>query len=249
MSVDIKFGSYDLGVNIDTYEVEEAIRINQQAIVRRHGLVSDDAYRGGMAITIGGLILELTDTLSRAVLNALKNALSQGKQPFTLYSDKKIDCKCNYFSYSYEEGDLRRIRWEARLVSDDYGFVDVDQTVTEKTITSSPQTEAFVQNGNIETPPVIRITAGSSDIETGLRIDNLTTGKYFTIGMAISAGDYLEIDVDALTVVDQDGVNQLAKMNGDFFTLAAGSNSIKWTGTATGSPTLTMTFRGKYDGA
>jgi phage-related protein len=105
-----------------------------------------------------------------------------------------------------------------------------------------------VQNVNLETCPVIRISAVGGDITRGLRIENITTGKYFIIGAQIDSGKYIEIDTDLLTVVDQDGTNQIANFNGDFLKLAAGTNSIKWTG-STGAHTLAMTFRGKYDGA
>lgn len=249
MAVDIKIGSFDFGNDIDTFGVEESSRVEQVPIPRRHGLLSDVGYRSGLIIKIGGLVAEDLGDDARAKINLIKNAISNGRQILTLYSDRQIEVQKSYFSYEYEEGDLRRIRWSAELLSDDFGFSSVNQTESEKTISASPQTDTFDNNGNVETPIVIRITAGSNDISSGLRIDNLTTGHYFTINTVIAAGTYIEINTDTLSVVDGSGNNKVSFFGQDFFKLDPGTNSIKWTGTATGSPKLKLTYRDKYDGA
>jgi phage-related protein len=96
----------------------------------------------------------------------------------------------------------------------------------------------------------MRIMATTDNIATALRIDNLTNGKYFIYNAVITAGKWIEIDTDLLTVVDDTGANKLSSFSGDFFKLEAGDNSIKWTGTASGAvkPSYSMTYRGKYDG-
>lgn len=248
MSLDIKIGSYSLGDYIDTFEITQDSRVEQVAIPRRHGLLSDEGYKTGMTLKIGGLIYNSDYTVTRTILTSIKGALSLGKIVFTVFSDRQVTVQKSYFSSSYEDQDLRRIRWEAELLADDFGFVAVDPTISEKTISASPQTDTFTNDGNLDADSIIRITAGASDIASGLRIDNLTNAKFFTYNAVISAGNWIEIDTDLLTVVDQLGVNQLANFQGDFFKLAGGSNSVKWTGTATGSPKLKMTYRSKYDG-
>ncbi|OQA56547.1 MAG: Phage tail protein [Candidatus Omnitrophica bacterium ADurb.Bin277] len=271
MSFEIKLGSYSFGNYVDTFEIQQDSRVEQVAIPRRHGYMSDVAYRGGMSIRIGGLIYcdDYNDT--RTAFNLLKNAFNIGKANLTVFSDRQIEVQKASFTSSYEDQDLRRIRWDAELVSDAYGFEDVDQTEDENIILASPQTDVVVNPGNLETRPVIRITAGADEIASGLRVDNLTSGKYFIFNQAIPAGTYIEIDTENLTVVNNTGTNKINYFSGDFFELEAGNNSIQFTGTLAqgtlgleagdtillengdnlaleGTTKMKFTFRGKYDG-
>lgn len=247
-TLDATFGTYSFGDELETLEIENSARINPIPVPRREGFLADRAYNEGMRIRIGGLLIYDTADNTRSALNNLKNALNGGKQLFRLYNDREVLCQKSFFTYRYQEGNLKAIEWEAELISEESGFKDVSETQTTKTITASPQTDTFDNGGNVDTPVVIRITAGSNDIASGLRIDNLTTGEYFTINEAITAGDYIDIDTDLLTVVNNSGTNKIGVFAQDFFKLAAGTNSIKWTGTATGSPTIRLTYKPRYDG-
>lgn len=250
MSFQVKLGSYEFGDFVDTFEIQQDSRVEQVAIPRRHGYMSDVGYRGGMSIRIGGLIYNDDYTVARTQFNLLKNAFQLGKSDLTVFSDRKISVQKTSFQVSYEDQDLRRFRWEAQLASDDFGFVDVDPTVESVDAAASPQEDVIANPGNLETNHVMRITANTDNIASGIRIDNLTTGKYFIYNAQIDAGDYIEIDTDLLTVVDNAAANKIASFSGDFFQLASGNNTIRWTGTATGAtkPNYTMTYRGKYDG-
>ncbi len=250
MSLDIKLGSYSFGDYVDTFEISQDSRVEQIEIPRRHGLMSDVGYRSGISIRIGGLIYCDSYLDTRTAFNLLKNAFQLGKAVLTVFSDRQIVVQKTSFQSSYEEQDLRRIRWDAELVADDFGFVDVDPTVASVSASASPQTNVVATSGNLETNHIMRITANTDNIATGLRIDNLTTGKYFIYNAAITAGHWIQIDTDLLTVVDDTGANKLTNFSGDFFTLAAGNNSIRWTGTVSGAvkPAYTITYRGKYDG-
>lgn len=248
-SLDARFGTYIFGDELEIFEIESPSRLNPVPIPRRHGFLSDEAYSEGLRIRLGGLLIYDTDTETRDALNTLKNAFNSGKQLLRLYNDREILAQKSFFTYRYQEGNAKAIEWDAELISDEHVFRDVSETASEKTISATPQTDTFANGGNAETPVVIRITAGASNITSGLRIDNLTTGEYFTFNQQIDAGDWIEIDTDRLTVVDQDGANQIANFAQDFFKLAAGTNSIKWTGTATGSPKIKLTYKPRYDGA
>jgi len=250
-TLDVRFGSYVFGNEIDTLEIENESRVNQAAVPRRNGLLSDEAYAGGLRIRIGGLIGGVGEDADdvRSTLNSLKNAFNQGKQLLRIWNDREVEAQKSYFMARIGEGgDMTTIEWEAELVADEPVFRSVNETEQEETITSSPETNTFANNGNADAPVVIRITAGSSTIASGLRIDNETTGEYFTINEEIAIDDWIEIDTDLLTVVDQDGTNKISVFAQDFFKLAAGDNSVKWTGTATGSPKIKITYRDRYDG-
>lgn len=250
MSLSIVLGSYAFGNNVDTFEIQQDSRVEQVPIPRRDGFISDVGYKTGMTIRLGGEIFEVDGDTARSTLNSLKNAFNGGKVILTIYADRQITVQKNSFTASYPLQDLRQIRWDAELLADDYGFVAVNPTATENSQSASPQTNTHTNNGNLDTPAVIRITAGTDTIASGVRIDNLTTGKFFTYNASITTGNWIEIDTDLLTVVDQAGVNKMANFAGDFFTLAGGSNSIKYTGTVSGAtkPKLKLTYRDKYDG-
>lgn len=271
MSFQVKLGSYEFGDYVDTLEISQDSRVEQIAIPRKHGYVSDIAYRGGISIRIGGLIYNDNYNDTRTAFNLLKNAFQLGKAMLTVYSDRRLEVQKASFSSSFEDQDLRRIRWDAELVSDDYGFEDVDETEDENLVTTTPQTDIVVNSGNLETSPIIRIMAGADTIASGLRVDNLTTGKYFIYNEAIQAGTYLEIDTKNFTALNNSGINKINYFSGDFFALAAGNNYIKWTGSSTdgtigleagdtillesgdgmaaeGTQKIKFTYRGKYDG-
>jgi|GEM_PF-3935241 len=249
MALLIALGSLALGNSVDTFEITEQSRVDSVIIPRRHGFISDVGFKSGLTLRIGGMIYNDLSDNSRAELNSIKGAMDNGKFYLTIYDDRRLYVQKTYFSSSYEESDLRRIKWEAELVSDDYGFEAVTQTVTNKTITATPQTDSFPTVGSLETNSIIRVMAGSVEIASGLRIDNLTTGKFFIYNRAIPVTTgFIDIDTDLLTVVDEGAVNRISSFSGDFLKLAAGANSVKWTGTATGSPILRMTFRDKFDG-
>ncbi len=271
MSFQVKLGAYEFGDFVDTFEIQQDSRVEQVAIPRRHGYMSDIGYRGGMSIRIGGLIYADDYNVARTSFNLLKNAFQLGKSMLTVFSDRQVLVQKTSFQCSYEDQDLRRFRWEAQLVADDYGFSDVGPTEDENSIAASPQTDVVTNPGNLETKPVIRITAGTNAIASGLRVDNLTSGKFFIYNAAISAGTYIEIDTDASTVVDGSGTNKLSSFSGDFFSLEPGANSIKWTGSvsegtvgleagdtilledgeqmaAEGLNKIKFTYYGKYDG-
>ena len=271
MSFEIKLGSYSFGNYVDTFEVLQDSRVEQVTIPRRNGYMSDVGYKAGLAIRIGGLIYCDSYLDTRVAFNLLKNAFQLGKAMLTVFSDRQLEVQKTSFASSFEDQDLRRIRWEAQLVSDDFGFQDVDQIVVENSILATPQTDVVNNPGNLETRPVIRITAGTEIIASGVRVDNLTSGKFFIYNEAIPVGTYIEIDTENLTVVNSAGTNKLNYFSGDFFTLDGGNNSIKYTGTVTegtagveagdtillesgdglaleGAPKLKFTYRGKYDG-
>jgi hypothetical protein len=271
MSFEIKLGSYSFGNYVDTFEISQDSRVEQVAIPRRHGYMSDVGYKGGMSIRVGGLIYCDSYLDTRTAFNLLKNAFQLGKAVLTVFSDRQIEVQKTSFQSSFEDQDLRRIRWDAELVADDYGFEAIDQSVDEFTITEagdlklesddslllesgdtalleSANSNTVVCAGNLDADAVIRITAGTSDIATGLRVNNITTGKFFIINQAITAGNWIEIDTDLLTVVDQAGANKLSSFSGDFFKLASGNNIISWNGTTVGSPKIKFTFNDKYDG-
>ena len=247
MALDISVGSYALGNNIDKFEIEQESRLEPVPVPRREGYLTDEAYSTGMRLLMGGTIYNDDSDDTRTTLNALKNAFSKGKKTITLYDDRELIAQKEYFRSSYVDADLRRVQWEASMLSDDFGFRAVNPTVTTATITTSPSTSTSTNDGNLDADAVIRMTPGSVAIASGVRIDNLTNGKFFTYNTTITTGDYVEIDTENLTVVDSAGANKIANFQGDFFKLAAGANQIKYTGT-TSSAVVNLTYRSKYDG-
>lgn len=78
--------------------------------------------------------------------------------------------------------------------------------------------------GNVFVFPVITFTG---DL-TNPRLDNLTSGKYIALSMALAAStNTVEIDTFDRTVLDETGANKRDKVLGDFFVLNIGSNQLR----------------------
>lgn len=245
--MNVTFGSYTFDTN-ERIEYSQESRVSPVLIPRKSGYKTDQAYETGIRILISGSIVEDTEELAREELNKIRLALMSGKQYLNIYGTREILCQKNFFTTRYIDSDVRAIEWEAELISDEHVFRSTSATEAEFTITASPATNTFTNSGNAVTPITIRITAGSSAITSGLQIDNVTTGESFTYNESIAIGKYIEIDTDNLSVIDSDGNNKIGSFSQDFFKLAVGDNDIKWTGTATGSPKLKLTYNARYYG-
>lgn len=67
-----------------------------------------------------------------------------------------------------------------------------------------------------------------SGVLTNPRLDNLTSGKYIALTMALAASaNTVEIDTFDRTVIDETGANKRDKVLGDFFVLNIGSNQLR----------------------
>lgn len=102
----------------------------------------------------------------------------------------------------------------------------------------------FVHDGSSEAKPVYILSFSAAVGVTEIEIENETTGKIITITEAISAGDYVRVDVENAEVTIN---GALVNYAGVFPELQAGSNSIRITIAGTSATyTLTVKHRKTY---
>lgn len=97
--------------------------------------------------------------------------------------------------------------------------------------------------GNIPTRPVLRVIGPS----TTPRIENITAGKFLAADVAVAAGEYLEFDLDAHTVMLNGTASRYGSLvsGSSWWEITPGDNSIKFTA-ADSVGTLQLTYRSAW---
>jgi len=110
-------------------------------------------------------------------------------------------------------------------------WYDINQTTeTAWTVTSSPVSNWYWNQGNIDVAPIIEITA-SADLSAGIELKNETDGNaLFTYGDTnFTSGTKLTVDCLNGTV-DLDGTTTIRFFEGRFLRLLADANKLTYTG-------------------
>lgn len=97
--------------------------------------------------------------------------------------------------------------------------------------------------GNFPSRPVLRVLGPS----TTPRIENIEAGRFLAADMAVAAGEYLEFDLDAHTVMLNGTASRYGSLvpGSSWWELAPGDNSIKFTA-ADSTGTLELTYRSAW---
>jgi len=112
------------------------------------------------------------------------------------------------------------------------------------TLTVSPTTQVITNSGTIEAKPVFFILFDAVNTGTVFNIENETTGEVIEYSGSFAAGDFLEFDSENMTVKKN---STAVDFTGSFPKLDVGSNSIKFTVTATSfSATVTTKWKPSY---
>ena len=119
---------------------------------------------------------------------------------------------------------------------------------TLKTQVIARNTTAVVANaGSDSTSPVMRINGPI----TAATINNLSGGESITLTYTLTAGQYVEIDMQNQTILRETGVSVYSAVTGtpEFVLLAAGNNSIQFVATGgDANTTLNVSWRDAYNG-
>lgn len=97
--------------------------------------------------------------------------------------------------------------------------------------------------GNFPSRPILRVLGPS----TTPRIENIEAGRFLAADVAVAAGEYLEFDLDAHTVMLNGTASRYGSLlpGSSWWELAPGENSIKFTA-ADSSGTLELTYRSAW---
>lgn len=158
-------------------------------------------------------------------------AMAKPNQTFAYKTGRYINVdSINVRSHSFIIGDLKAQAEIELFCGDPFWYSDNLTTESTWTVTSSPDTEAFTNSGNIDVCPIIEITA-NADLGSGIQLKNQTDGNVlFSYGdSAFTSGKKLIVNCQNGTV-DLDGINTIRFFSGQFLKLLAGANTLEYTG-------------------
>ncbi len=205
------------------------------------GAIAETAKIGPKTITIEGDIAGTSYDNLRTNLDALHAGLMNGLQKLTKDNERYINCQLKDFSYVYDHL-TRRATWSASFVAH-FPFWLAETATTDSRAPTSTVGYAVTNSGNAPTRLKVEITADGA-IADACKFENTTTVKTFQFRGTIATTKKLEVDnrydTDDFQVLN-DGVDSHTNFEGDFLTLNAGSNTVKYTGTA--GPTVLLTWR------
>jgi hypothetical protein len=103
-------------------------------------------------------------------------------------------------------------------------------------------------SGTFSTPFTVRFDGPV----TNPIIENVTTGEKLALtadsGLVLGSGEFVELDTEARTVLLGGTASRYSKLSSDstWFDLPPGSTELRFSGTTSGSPTMTVTFRSAW---
>jgi len=244
-TISLTFGSLALSStnNITISRISEkcARPVSTFKIPVTDGAIAETAKIGPKTITIEGDIAGTSYDDLRTNIDALHAGLLNGLQKLTKDDERYIYCQLKDFSYTYDHLTTRA-RWTAKFIAH-YPFWLAETPTTDSRIPTSGAGYNITNAGNAPTRVKIEITA-DGEIADACKIENTTTVKSFQYRGTIATTKKLEVDnrydTDDFEVLN-DSVDDYENFEGDFITLDAGVNAIKYTGTA--GPTVLITWR------
>lgn len=211
MSTNITFNNFSL--QDSTYRTENITyrhlankKIDSKPEPRRGGFDIIDTLYTQKEIKINGWILSDSKANLRTAIDNLKKALiSEEKNLDIGYGDDIIRYKATVsgIEVNEEHHHITRVPFQISFLSLPWG-TDSNSTEDNETISSSPHISSIVIPGSYGPFPTIRWTvSGTPSVEiTVIKFENTTTDDFIEVsGLNLGTdGDYLEIDIDNMTV-------------------------------------------------
>jgi hypothetical protein len=254
------------------------LRTSDRARLRRHGLLPGDDFLAARAVTVDLEVFGADDAAFAAAMAALKLALAPGnpEAPLTFKvpgvagggirrlnaRPRKLALPVDLDRFFYRQ-PTATVLFEAsdpRLYDDALSSVSTGLAVSPSGLVwnltwnlswgaSSSSGSIFAVNaGTFPTPPVFRIDGPV----TNPSVENITTGEKLALsadgGLVVGAGEFVELDTDARTVLLGGTASRYSKLSADstWFDLKPGTTELKFRGTTAGAPTLTVTWRSAW---
>lgn len=249
MSIDLDFGTLNLdtanNVSIDNISLKEKKIAKAYAIAKADHAIEETARRSVVKIAVSGDVAGTSYANLLTNIDTLKAGLQDGKQKFTLDTDRYIMAQMVSFEYKYKKLETFAT-WKATFDAP-YGFWLSESATVDSRVPTSGTAYAITNNGNAPARCKIIFTAPAGGIADNLVFENITTGEGMSFRGTIVAAKDLEIDnrydTDDFEVLN-DGADDHTNFEGDFITLNPGVNSVEFTGEA--STDVAITFRDTY---
>lgn len=227
--------------DINEFTPSNTFRGQQFSIARRPGVRLPKMVPSSKSLNIKGKVLSNDrattrsnwDTLNRILLSFRDKANGdQEMRDLYLFDDRFLRGHLSDLDQEHL-ASLKVYDFSWKFTMPEPFYQATTKTRNKQSLSSSPLTFTLIVGGNVFSRPVIKITAGGSNITT-LTIENLTTGQYMSYVGTITAGNSLIVDTEALTV-QNNGSDDLANLTGDSeMVFLPGDNQIRITSSATG---------------
>lgn len=217
----------DLSSYLEEWSPNKKYRMSKFVVARRPGVIIPNSEHGEKSIGVRGKVFGTTPTTARTAFDAMLQSLSGGEKDLYLYDDRFYRVFLSSQDHKYIAA-LRCVEFNLQFAMQMPFAKYIQRLRSQQTISSSPTTFTVTTSGSVFTKPIIKAVAGGSDI-TAFTLENLTTGQIMSFTATVTAGNTLEIDCDAMTVLNN-SVDSIASFTGDFLRLEPGGNQIKITG-------------------
>lgn len=234
MPVKVQFGTYDFGTGVERYDVRQRPRVKPITVPRRDGPRLDIPPMAGAEIVVQGKLFAASQTALRTSFDDLKAAVFKTKGRLTIFDDRFVDCVLASYGDTFTPGSgMLAARYDLSFLSELPFLQSVALNTDSRSVTASPTTYVLTVGGNARTRPVFKITNNSgAGIVNNIKIENLTLGKALVFTGTLAAGQTLSLDMQERKIVNA-ATEDMTNWQGEFFELAVGANSIKYTGGVT----------------
>jgi hypothetical protein len=254
---------------LDTPELRSADRQR----LRRHGLIPGDDFLNGRTITVALEVFGDSDATFATAVASLQGALIPCEDEAALYfqvpgvaggEKRLLYCRPRKLSLPVDLDFFYRlpiamVQFFATdpLIYDGTEDSEVSTLPTAGGGLEFPATAPFtfgavstggtinaVNSGTFHTSPTFRIDGPV----TNPRIENVTTGQTLSFTGTVADGDYLEVDVDARTVLLNGTASRYSWIDADaeWWDLPPGTSEVTFRASTTTAATLTMTWRSAW---
>ena len=210
----------------------------------QHGVIdTGDGKIDSRTVSLTIYIEEDTQSEYFATMDALKKRLYRKDQKLYVTTTRYIVLSSLYsFKEEYITGFVNRKCFvTAEFKCNDPFFYSSTPEVATVAVASSPHTFTVTNIGNVDVPPVIKISA--SDAVPSVQLTNNTNARLCLYqDPQLIADTVLEIDNGAATV-ERDRTNTLNAFSGTFHSLESGANVFEYEGVAAVSIEITYTPR------
>lgn len=249
MAIDLDFGTLDLdttnNISINDISIKEKKIAKAFSIAKQDHAIQETARRSVVKIDVGGDIAGTSYPNLLSNIDTLKAGLQDGKQKFTLDTNRYIIAQMVSFSYKYKKLETFAT-WKAMFEAA-YGFWQAENASSDTRTPTSGVAYNITNNGNASARVKVVFTAPAGGISDNLIFENITAGIGLNFRGTIAGAKNLEVDnrfdTDDFEVLN-DGADDHVNLEGDFMTLLPGVNSMKFTGEA--STEVVISFRDTY---
>lgn len=248
------------------------VRSSDSARAGRHGISPGADFYEHRTITLEVGVTELDDAVMSTKLAALRTAFAGTgvERPMTLQLPgvaeggvRRINCRQKRTQFLVDRTLTAGYAVEVvQLVASDPRIYDDLQQQAQTTLPEGavgltfPLTFPLVfgattsgvvnvtNDGNFETGPVLRIDGPVTDP----RCENVTAGRTIELDIDIAAGDFVEIDTEAHSILLNGTASRYSALTPDsqWWNLAPGENEIRFRAGSTGSARMTVTWRSAW---